>query len=63
MFILACVLLNRNNITRANFPSDNDDHLCMSDRNGSNALLPFIYFSDLSDPLHNRHCVADCPQP
>ena len=26
-------------------------------------LLPFIYFSDLSDPLHNRHCVADCPQP
>lgn len=34
----------------------------MYDRNGNDKLLPFIYFSDLNDPIHNRHCVADCPQ-
>ena len=34
----------------------------MYDRNPSDKLLPFLYFSDLTDPLHNRHCVADCPQ-
>jgi|JI10StandDraft_1071094.scaffolds.fasta_scaffold198627_4 hypothetical protein len=35
----------------------------MYDKNGSDVLLPYLYFSDLSDPLHNRYCVADCPQP
>lgn len=62
LFILACALLNKSNLYRANFPADNDGHLCMYDRNAKDKLLPFIYFSDLADPLHNRHCVADCPQ-
>lgn len=35
----------------------------MYDNNPSGKLLPFIYFNDLSDPLHSRYCVGDCPQP
>ena len=34
----------------------------MYDKNGSDQLLPYMYFSDLGDPMHNRYCVADWPQ-
>ena len=61
MFILACVLMNTGNLKKANFPTDKDGHICMLEPNSKGELRPYVYFSDLSDPMNSRYCVEDCP--
>lgn len=62
MFILACVLLNRDNLIKANFPTDNNGNICVLDNDpATGQRYPFLYFSDIENPLKNRHCLKDCP--
>jgi hypothetical protein len=63
LFILALVLLNKNNLVNSNFPTDNQGNLCLKNPNPAGAILPFIYFNDTANPLQSRVCVSDCPQP
>jgi hypothetical protein len=64
MFIIACVLLNKANLVRANFPTDSQGNVCLLDIDPEdNQKYPFLYFSDIQNPLNNRHCLKDCPLP
>ena len=63
LFILALVLINRTNIARSNFPTDNQGHICLYDQNAAGQTLPFLYFNDPANPMQSRMCVSDCPQP
>ena len=50
MFIIACVMLNKSNLIRANFPTDTKGNICLLDAD-NNKMYPFLYFSDLQNPL------------
>lgn len=52
LFILACVLINRSNLNRSNFPADTKGNICMLDTNQS---YPFLYFADVANPNSNRY--------
>ena len=54
--------MNTGNLKKANFPTDKDGHNCMLEPNSKGELRPYVYFSDLSDPMNSRYCVEDCPQ-
>ena len=62
MFILALVFKNSHNILRANYPANAEGNVCAYETAEDGELYPYMYFSDINDPINNRHCLNDCPE-